>query len=99
MILLSVIDEMLNVLALVKESKRVVNVIKREGKAEKKALEVAVKEMEDIQRMQKNSIKEEAKTNAAYAQALRTFRNEEKDYLAARSKYVRAQADLQVGTP
>ncbi|KAF7797310.1 hypothetical protein EIP86_008505 [Pleurotus ostreatoroseus] len=79
-----------------KESKRVVNVIKREGKAEKKALEVAVKEMEDIQRMQKNSIKEEAKTNAAYAQALRTFRNEEKVYLAARSKYVRAQADLQV---
>ncbi|KAJ3525786.1 hypothetical protein NM688_g8352 [Phlebia brevispora] len=70
--------------------------MKQEAKAEKKALEVAVKELADIQRMQKNSIKEEAKTNASYAQALRIFHKEELDYLSARSKYERAQANLQV---
>ncbi len=41
----------------VKEGKRVVKVMKQEAKAEKKALEVAVKELSEIQRSQKNSIK------------------------------------------
>ena len=41
-------------------------------------------------------VQEEAKTNASYAQALRVFHKEELDYLAARGKYERAQADLQV---
>ena len=69
--------------------------MKEEAKAEKKALEVAVKELAEIQRMQKSSIKEEAKANAAHANALRVFHKEELDYLAAKSKYERAQADLQ----
>lgn len=41
----------------VKESKHIVKVIKQEAKAERKALDIAVKELAGIQRMQKNSIK------------------------------------------
>lgn len=41
-------------------------------------------------------LQEEAKTNTSYAQALRVFHKEELEYLTARSKYERAQADLQV---
>ena len=70
--------------------------MKQEAKAERKALDVAVKEIAEIQRMQKGSIKEEAKTNASYAHALRVFHKEELEYMAARAKYERAQADLQV---
>ena len=42
---------------LVKEAKSIVKVMKQEAKAEQKALEVSVKELSDIQRMQKNAIK------------------------------------------
>ena len=38
-------------------SAHIVKVIKQEAKAERKALDIAVKELADIQRMQKNSIK------------------------------------------
>ena len=40
-----------------KEGKRLVKVMKEEAKAEAKAVEVAMKELTEIQRMQKNSIK------------------------------------------
>lgn len=41
----------------VKEGKRLAKVIKSEAKSEKQALEVAIKELADLQRMQKNAIK------------------------------------------
>lgn len=79
----------------VKEGKRVAAVIKLEGKAEQRALEIAIKEMVDIQKMQKASIKEEARTHATHAAALRTYHKEELEFFAARAKYEKAQADLQ----
>lgn len=48
--------EMLNECA-VKDGKRVAKVVKEEGKAEKKALEAAIRELADIQRLQKDAIK------------------------------------------
>ena len=42
---------------LVKEGKKVVKIIKAEGKAEKKALDEAVKELADIQKLQKTAVK------------------------------------------
>ena len=70
-------------------------VIKEEAKAEKKALEQAVRELSELQKIQKYAVKEEAKTNASYAQALRIFHKEELAFMAARAKFERAQADLQ----
>lgn len=41
-------------------------------------------------------LQEEARTASAHAKALRLFRKEELQFFAARAKYERAQADLQV---
>lgn len=71
-------------------------VIQQEAKVEKKALESAVKELADLQKMQKYAVKEEAKTNASYGTALRKFRQEEIAFLAAQARFERAKADLQV---
>ncbi|CDO73709.1 hypothetical protein BN946_scf185015.g37 [Trametes cinnabarina] len=78
-----------------KEGKKVAKIIKAEGKAEKKALEEAVKELADIQKLQKNAVKEEAKSYAIYAKGLREFHKAELEFFAARAKYERAQAELQ----
>ncbi|KAJ8486779.1 hypothetical protein ONZ51_g4618 [Trametes cubensis] len=77
-----------------KEGKKVVKIIKAEGKAEKKALDEAVKELADIQKLQKTAVKEEAKSYSTYAKALREFHKAELEFFAARAKYERAQADL-----
>ncbi|KAI0775196.1 hypothetical protein BD413DRAFT_533921 [Trametes elegans] len=81
--------------AQVKEGKKVAKIIKAEGKAEQKALEEAVKELADIQKLQKAAVKEEAKSYTSYAKALREFHKAELEFFAARAKYERAQADLQ----
>ncbi len=70
-------------------------VIKQEAKIEKKVLEQSVRDLAELQKIQKYAVKEEAKTNAAYAQALKVFHKEELAFLAARAKFERAQADLQ----
>ena len=46
-----------DVFDVVKEGKRLVKVMKEEAKAAAKAVEVAMKDLTDIQRMQKNAIK------------------------------------------
>ncbi|KAI0359848.1 hypothetical protein OH77DRAFT_1394006 [Trametes cingulata] len=79
----------------IKEGKKVAKIIKAEGKLEKKALDEAVRELADIQRLQKAAVKDESKAYAAYAKALRDFRKAEMEFLAARAKFERAQADLQ----
>lgn len=79
----------------VKDGKRVAKVIKAEAKAEKAAIEQAIRELADVQRMQRQAIKEESKTVSTHAKALRQFHKDELEYLAARAKYERAQAELQ----
>ncbi|TCD64913.1 hypothetical protein EIP91_003449 [Steccherinum ochraceum] len=78
-----------------KEGKRLAAVIKAESKSEQKVLDIAIGELAEVQRMQKQAINEEARTATAHAKALRVFRREELEYFAARAKYERAQADLQ----
>ncbi|KAI0635944.1 hypothetical protein C8Q77DRAFT_1100513 [Trametes polyzona] len=78
-----------------KEGKKVAKIIKAEGKAEKKALDEAVKELADIQKLQKVALKEEGKSYSSYSKALREFHKAELEFFAARAKYERAQAELQ----
>ncbi|KAH9850385.1 hypothetical protein C2E23DRAFT_836307 [Lenzites betulinus] len=77
-----------------KEGKKVAKVIKAEGKAEKKALDDAVKELAEIQKLQKVAVREEGKLYASYSKVLREFHKIELEFLAARTKYERAQAAL-----
>ncbi|KAI0342804.1 hypothetical protein BDW22DRAFT_1407342 [Trametopsis cervina] len=79
----------------IKEGKRVAKVIKLEAKAEKQALEQAMRDLAELQKMQKYAVKEESKTNASFGHALRVFHKEELAFFAARAKYERAQADMQ----
>ncbi|RDX57274.1 hypothetical protein OH76DRAFT_1334815 [Lentinus brumalis] len=79
----------------IKEGKKVAKIIKAEGKAEQRALEDALKELADLQKLQKNAVKEESKSYNAYSKILREFRKAELEFFAARAKYERAQADLQ----
>ncbi|KAI0719305.1 hypothetical protein C8T65DRAFT_802915 [Cerioporus squamosus] len=79
----------------IKEGKKVAKIIKAEGKAEKRALEDALKELADLQKLQKVAVKDESKTYNAYSKTLREFRKAELEFFAARAKYERAQADLQ----
>ncbi|KAI1796824.1 hypothetical protein LXA43DRAFT_878795 [Ganoderma leucocontextum] len=79
----------------IKEGKKVAKIIKAEGKAEQKAIDEAVRELGDLQKMQKTAVKEEGKAYAAYSKTLREFRKAELEFFAVRAKYERAQADLQ----
>ncbi|EJF64941.1 hypothetical protein DICSQDRAFT_100439 [Dichomitus squalens LYAD-421 SS1] len=78
-----------------KEGKKVAKIIKAEGKAEQKAIDEALRELADLQKMQKAAVKEESKAYAAYSKVLKEFRKTELEFFAARAKYERAQADLQ----
>ncbi|KAH9928262.1 uncharacterized protein B0H18DRAFT_252704 [Fomitopsis serialis] len=77
-----------------KEGKRLSKVLKSEAKSEAKAIEQAIRELADIQKMQKTALKEESRAVASHAKALRTFHKEELEYLAARARYEKAQAEL-----
>ncbi|PIL35569.1 hypothetical protein GSI_02297 [Ganoderma sinense ZZ0214-1] len=81
--------------AQIREGKKVAKIIRAEGKAEQKVIEEAVRELSDLQKLQKAAVKEESKAYAAYSKTLREFRKAELEFFAARAKYERAQADLQ----
>lgn len=49
-----------------------------------------------MQKMQKDALKEESRAVATHAKALRAFHKEELEYLAARARYDKAQAELAV---
>jgi hypothetical protein len=46
-----------NIFVLVKEGKRLSKIIKQEGKVEKQALEVAINELGELQKIQKSAVK------------------------------------------
>jgi len=77
-----------------KENKRLSRVIREEAKAEKFALNTAIKELAGLQKIQATAVKNEAKANAAHQKVLRRFQKEESIFLAARSKFEAAQAQL-----
>ncbi|GJE88709.1 hypothetical protein PsYK624_047920 [Phanerochaete sordida] len=77
-----------------KDGRKLAKVIQKEAKVEKRALEAAVRELTELQKLQKYAVKEEAKTNASYGHALQIFHKEELAFLAAQAKFERAKADL-----
>ncbi|KAJ3490858.1 hypothetical protein NLI96_g1153 [Meripilus lineatus] len=82
----------------VKEGKQLAAVIKSEAKSEQRALEIAIKELADIQKMQKASIKEEARTHASHASALRAYHKEELEFFSARARRLRTRGKHPVYT-
>ncbi|KAF8628009.1 hypothetical protein AX15_004128 [Amanita polypyramis BW_CC] len=84
-----------------KEAWRLSKIVKEEGKVEKKALSVAIKELAELQGLQKAAVKEqeEAKAHSAHAKMLGNLRKCEVDYLEAKAKYeailARLSADAQ----
>ncbi|KAJ6531937.1 hypothetical protein B0H19DRAFT_966457 [Mycena capillaripes] len=82
----------------VKGNKQLAKIIKNEAKIEKKALNVALKELNELQKIQKTAVKREAKAQSAYTKTLSTFQKHEAAFLAARSKYEASQALLTSNT-
>ncbi|KAJ6513092.1 hypothetical protein C8R45DRAFT_1088173 [Mycena sanguinolenta] len=79
-----------------KGSRQLAKIIKTEAKVEKQALNVALKELAELQKIQKTA--HEAKAQAVYTKALTTFQKHEAAFLAARSKYEASQALLTSNT-
>ncbi|KAI0254969.1 hypothetical protein BJV78DRAFT_807863 [Lactifluus subvellereus] len=69
-------------------------IIKSEAKAEEAALHVALKELAEIQKLQKASIKEEAKSHSRHSRALSDAHKAEMELLVARTANEREQANL-----
>ncbi|KAH9960882.1 hypothetical protein BC827DRAFT_1267925 [Russula dissimulans] len=69
-------------------------IIKRDAKAEKAALHVALKELTEIQKLQKASIKEEAVSHSWHSRALSDAHKAEMGLLAARTESERRQGSL-----
>ncbi|KAK0193844.1 hypothetical protein F5146DRAFT_405596 [Armillaria mellea] len=78
-----------------KDSKRLSKIIKTEGKVEKQALGVAMRELSELQTVQKSAIKRESQAHTAHARALAAVQKTEAAFHAARTKYETAQAQLQ----
>ncbi|KIK62930.1 hypothetical protein GYMLUDRAFT_471361 [Collybiopsis luxurians FD-317 M1] len=80
-----------------KQKKKIgkVEVIKQESKVEKQSLDVAIRELGELQKLQKAAVKREAKAHTAHTKALTAFQKAEEVYLAARTKYEVAQAAMQ----
>ncbi|KAJ6619567.1 hypothetical protein B0H10DRAFT_1793502, partial [Mycena sp. CBHHK59/15] len=77
-----------------KGNKQLAKVIKTEAKVEKKALNIAVNELAELQKMQKTAVKREGKAQSLYNKTLTTFQKHE----AACSKYKSSQALLTSNT-
>ncbi|THV07301.1 hypothetical protein K435DRAFT_643790 [Dendrothele bispora CBS 962.96] len=77
-----------------KEGKRLSKIIKQEGKVEKQALNVAIQELSELQKIQKDAVKRESKAHTAHTKSLIAFQKAEAAYLAARTKYETAQAEM-----
>ncbi|KAI0034581.1 hypothetical protein K488DRAFT_83876 [Vararia minispora EC-137] len=79
----------------VKHNRRLSRVIRKEAQAESQALEVAVRELADLQRLQKAAVKDEGATHAAHARALGAEHRAELAAIAARKAHEKARAEMQ----
>ncbi|KAI4518452.1 hypothetical protein K525DRAFT_288372 [Schizophyllum commune Loenen D] len=77
-----------------KIEKREGEVIKQEARVEKKALNVVIQELADLQRMQKEAVKREAKAHAAHVKAVTAHHKAEEEYIAARVRYETTLAEM-----
>ncbi|KAF8959498.1 hypothetical protein BDZ97DRAFT_1667013 [Flammula alnicola] len=74
--------------------KRLSKIIRQEGKTEKQALAIAINELDDLQKFQKNAIKSEARLQANHSKQVITFKKSEAAFLSAKMRYDMAQAQL-----
>ncbi|TFK99463.1 hypothetical protein BDV98DRAFT_470652, partial [Pterulicium gracile] len=77
-----------------KQTKRLSKIIKTESRVEKEALAVAIKELEELQGLQRAAVKREAKFHTIHSDTLLNFQKHEEVYLAARRRYEILQAQL-----
>jgi hypothetical protein len=78
----------------VKHNRRLSRVIKKEAQAESQALDVALRELADLQKLQKGAVKDEGGAHAGHARALAAEHKAELAFLAARQAHEKAQAEL-----
>ncbi|KAL1696846.1 hypothetical protein GGG16DRAFT_98756 [Schizophyllum commune] len=76
------------------DGKSLSRVIKQEARVEKKALNVVIQELADLQRMQKEAVKREAKAHAAHVKAVTAHHKAEEEYIAARVRYETTLAEM-----
>ncbi|KAA1467616.1 hypothetical protein DENSPDRAFT_832723 [Dentipellis sp. KUC8613] len=77
-----------------KDGKRLSTIIRGEANTEKAALEVATKELGELQKLQKAAVKEESKSHTIHSKAITDAHKAEMDFLAAQSAQERAQTAL-----
>ncbi|EPQ52829.1 hypothetical protein GLOTRDRAFT_140435 [Gloeophyllum trabeum ATCC 11539] len=77
-----------------KEGKRLSKIIQTEQKAERAALDIAMKELAELTKLQKAAMKDESRAHTAHATTLKSFHKTELAFLAARAKYESALTDL-----
>ncbi|KZT24403.1 hypothetical protein NEOLEDRAFT_1050951, partial [Neolentinus lepideus HHB14362 ss-1] len=77
-----------------KEGKRLSKIIRTEQKAERQALDIAMKELAELTKLQKAAMKDESRAHTTHATTLKGFHKTELEYLAARAKYESALTDL-----
>ncbi|KJA26225.1 hypothetical protein HYPSUDRAFT_132900 [Hypholoma sublateritium FD-334 SS-4] len=78
--------------------KRLAKIIKQEAKTEKVSLAVAIKELENMQLVQRNAVKSEARAQASHASTLEAYKKKEAIYLNAKKKHEMALAELNAET-
>ncbi|KAI0043828.1 hypothetical protein FA95DRAFT_1562910 [Auriscalpium vulgare] len=69
-------------------------IVKSEAKTEKAALQVVIKELDQIQRIQKQAVKDELVANTKFTNALKEARKAEITYMAALETHQRCQSTL-----
>ncbi|THH09177.1 hypothetical protein EW146_g8758 [Bondarzewia mesenterica] len=77
-----------------KHGRTLSKIIKGEARAEKAALEVAMKELAEIQKIQNDAVKEESQSHTRHSHALSETHKAEMELLAARSAHERGQTTL-----
>ncbi|KAF8896314.1 hypothetical protein BD779DRAFT_1433515 [Infundibulicybe gibba] len=81
-----------------KDGRRLSKIIKEEAKVEKQALNASIKELEDLQQLQKAAVKREAKMASSHAKMVAAFQKTEAAFHDMRTKYETAQAQLNAET-
>ncbi|KAJ3565057.1 hypothetical protein NP233_g7882 [Leucocoprinus birnbaumii] len=79
-----------------KDNQRISKIIKKEAKVEKKALDMAIDELEGLQKFQKQA--DEAKAHTNHAKVLSAFKKQETAFLASRSRYESLQGQVNAET-
>ncbi|KAF9052484.1 hypothetical protein BDZ89DRAFT_1107695 [Hymenopellis radicata] len=77
-----------------KEGKHFSKIIKTEGKVERQALSVALKQLSELQTIQKEAVKRESKAYTVHTKSFTSLQKYEAALLAARRKYETMQAQF-----